>query len=400
MAMACTCLAGTLIADPPANIMSHFLGDPATKHRGHFLMGTDQAVPLNSTRGDRTVRLRVPYTRTRSRVAKVSVLLVDPCGVTTSAHVLSSSRHVHLCPVPTGTRKLLELQFSQMVELNQYILPAAGISEMEMRRYPTNTIFLIVLNGDPMKPRCNAYSLHSIFRGNWHEQWSDAGAAHGQFKPQSYFPKPIYWQLTCPRSQRGQPLNRGDTPFTSESTHSRTLPANMSFKLIDASRELPFEPDFDIVLNAAKVIERAARLLKPGGLLLLEDFDISSVVKTGGPAAQRWTSKYIELCTSRGMDPELGRKLEKIMSSAIGLSRVHVHKLSLPMNGAGSDENLNDLGRALRTFYIGGAEAVTRRHASHDFTDGMLQDYITEVNEQDCTALFDMYFCWAHRTES
>ena len=167
------------------------------------------------------------------------------------------------------------------------------------------------------------------------------------------------------------------------------------------------------------MIERAARLLKPGGLLLLEDFDISSVVKTGGPAARRWTSKYIELCTSRGMDPELGRKLEKIMSSAIGLSRVHVHKLSLPMSGAGSgelfppssynecspmpsalDENLNNLGRALRTFYIGGAEAVTRRHASHDFTDGMLQDYIKEVNEPDCTALFDMYFCWAHRTES
>ncbi|KAJ7195895.1 hypothetical protein GGX14DRAFT_403629 [Mycena pura] len=78
MAMACTCLAGTLIADPPANIMGtckyhldcvhlksvvqdysclaadlddasdtvvelgQVLGDPATKHRGYFLMGTDQ----------------------------------------------------------------------------------------------------------------------------------------------------------------------------------------------------------------------------------------------------------------------------------------------------------------------------------------------------------------------
>ncbi|KAJ7229844.1 S-adenosyl-L-methionine-dependent methyltransferase [Mycena pura] len=189
----------------------------------------------------------------------------------------------------------------------------------------------------------------------------------------------------------------------------RTLPANMSFKLVDASQELPLEPDFDIVharmvfchvLNAAKVIERAARLLKPGGLLLLEDFDVSSVAKTGGPAAQRWTLKYIELCASRGMDSELGRKLEKIMSSVNGLSRVHVHKLSLPMNGAGSDEDLNDLGRALRTFYTRGVEAVLRHPGSHDFTDGMVQDCITELNKQDCTALFDMYFCWAHRTKN
>ncbi|KAJ7200181.1 hypothetical protein GGX14DRAFT_400863 [Mycena pura] len=50
-AVACACLAGTLIADPPATMVStsfclrllagQVSGDPATKHRGYFLIEVD-----------------------------------------------------------------------------------------------------------------------------------------------------------------------------------------------------------------------------------------------------------------------------------------------------------------------------------------------------------------------
>ncbi|KAJ7189377.1 hypothetical protein GGX14DRAFT_408887 [Mycena pura] len=40
MAVDCTCLAGTLIADPQWVVQGQVLSDPATKHRGYFLMGT------------------------------------------------------------------------------------------------------------------------------------------------------------------------------------------------------------------------------------------------------------------------------------------------------------------------------------------------------------------------
>jgi len=270
-----------------------------------------------------------------------------------------------------------------MAELNQYILPSADKSEAET---------------------CRLDSIHIAFTRYFEGKLGFAPVSEVR-------PKKILdigcgsgaWAIQAAEQFPDAHILAVDMSPLPE----RTLPANMNFKVVDVSQGLPFEPEFDIVhermvfchlLNAAEVIERAAQLLKPGGLLLLEEFDMSSLVRSGGLAAQRWASQYNKLCTSHGKDPELGRNLEHIMSGVDGLSRVHAHKLSLPMNGAGSDESLNALGRAMRAFSIVGAEAVSK-NPSHDFPDGMFQDFLTELNEQNCMAFFDMYFCWAQRTK-
>ncbi|KAJ7342542.1 S-adenosyl-L-methionine-dependent methyltransferase, partial [Mycena albidolilacea] len=68
------------------------------------------------------------------------------------------------------------------------------------------------------------------------------------------------------------------------------LPKNMHFQMLDVMQDLPFkQSSFDVadtvwqVTNAQDVPERAARLVKPGGWLVVEDLNLQRIIDTRGP---------------------------------------------------------------------------------------------------------------------
>ncbi|KAJ7811279.1 S-adenosyl-L-methionine-dependent methyltransferase [Mycena olivaceomarginata] len=70
------------------------------------------------------------------------------------------------------------------------------------------------------------------------------------------------------------------------------LPKNVNFQIADVTQTFPFKQgSFDVVHtrlvimhvpDAKDVLERAAKLVKPGGWLLVEDLDMHSLVESGG----------------------------------------------------------------------------------------------------------------------
>ncbi|KAJ6577638.1 S-adenosyl-L-methionine-dependent methyltransferase [Mycena capillaripes] len=187
---------------------------------------------------------------------------------------------------------------------------------------------------------------------------------------------------------------------------NRNIPANMSFKLQDLSKELDIEKHtFDIVHarfvmipDGESAVKRAAELVKPGGVLILEDLDISPMLQTGGHAVQHHTSRILELFRSRKADAELGRRLAGIMTSTGYFPNVQVRRLSVPLSGkGGANTTENEFGLAFKKTWVQGAEAVGKRAIPNGPTEDMLKRLKEELESTGCQAVSDVYFCWARR---
>ncbi|KAJ7671465.1 S-adenosyl-L-methionine-dependent methyltransferase [Mycena polygramma] len=189
---------------------------------------------------------------------------------------------------------------------------------------------------------------------------------------------------------------------------NREIPSNISFKLGDLTKALDFdEATFDVVHarfvmihvpNGESAIKRAAALVKPGGLLILEDADITSMLRTGGKAAQEYTSRLIPVFESRKCDPELGRKLASIMTSTGYFPDVQVHKVAVPMSENGTEEGLNELGLGLKKSMLRAVDAIKERAAAETPDDRVAQEFREELESKGCVAAQELYFCWARRS--
>ncbi|KAF7369325.1 S-adenosyl-L-methionine-dependent methyltransferase [Mycena venus] len=177
----------------------------------------------------------------------------------------------------------------------------------------------------------------------------------------------------------------------------RQIPGNMSFQLGDLTKELNLEPNsFDIVHarsvmchvpNAIEAIQRAADLVKPGGLLLLLDVDMSTMLTTGGSRVYNYISALIPLYQKRGADFEIGRKLQDMMTSLGRFQSVQCHKVSLPFNGKAQDEATSQLSVATRKSWTRGVQVAGK--PPEGFTETIIKEYVEELNEEDCTAVWD-----------
>ncbi|KAJ7751757.1 S-adenosyl-L-methionine-dependent methyltransferase [Mycena maculata] len=187
----------------------------------------------------------------------------------------------------------------------------------------------------------------------------------------------------------------------------RKIPANLTFQLTDLAKELNFDKDsFDIVHarlvilhipDGESAVKRAAELVKPGGLLIIDDIDLASMLRTGGPAIVQAASKMIELFKSRKADSEIGKRIGDVISSTGYFTDVHVRKTAVPFSGVGANETENELGLALRKSWLQGAEAVRRSSIPQAPTEAMVEALRKELTRTDCTAVEDLYFCWARR---
>ncbi|KAF7342963.1 S-adenosyl-L-methionine-dependent methyltransferase [Mycena venus] len=188
----------------------------------------------------------------------------------------------------------------------------------------------------------------------------------------------------------------------------RQIPGNMTFAQLDLTKDWDLETQsFDVVHsrlvmshvpNGEHVVRRAAQLVKPGGLLIMEDIDVSSLARTGGPAAALLAAKAIQIWALRAADLEIAGKLAGIMSSPGCFPRVHAHKITLPLSGTGADEAVNELGLAIRKSWTGLSESLGNRFVDAGLTEAMIKAQSEELYGADCKATMDMYSCWALRS--
>ncbi|KAJ7476663.1 S-adenosyl-L-methionine-dependent methyltransferase [Mycena latifolia] len=183
---------------------------------------------------------------------------------------------------------------------------------------------------------------------------------------------------------------------------SLILPMNMRFERADLAHELNFEPEtFDIVhsrfvmchvSNGKDATERAASLVRPGGLLLLEDTDLTRIIETGGPVVRAVSSHFKDLLTARGADGEIGRKFEGIIAALGSFEDIHADQIIVPLCGTTPDAAMNELAVAMRK---SAAQALA---AAKGVAKEMAQQYKEEMGQKGCEG--SMYFVWARRSSN
>ncbi|KAJ7065738.1 S-adenosyl-L-methionine-dependent methyltransferase [Mycena amicta] len=189
----------------------------------------------------------------------------------------------------------------------------------------------------------------------------------------------------------------------------QTYPSNVEFQQTDLTKEWPFEDgSFDIVHSrlvlihlpgAPDIAQRAARLVKRGGYILLEDFDSTSCIRTGGPALKELFVHLTEFVAVRGADIQIGAKLQDILSRTELFSTLSSHKFSIPISSQGNDqpEALRELGKITRNFALSPVRTMLSALPSKDskITVDLLETAEKElqVGGGQWKAELDMYFC-------
>jgi len=189
---------------------------------------------------------------------------------------------------------------------------------------------------------------------------------------------------------------------------NRTLPANVTFQLADLTKELEFEAEtFDIVharsvmihvANAESTLRRASRLVRPGGLILIEEPDIGSFAESGGPATRTFICKIKEIQDMMGADVEFGRKIEGIVRNLGGFEDIQVRKLSLPFGANGPDEAFNQLGLGMKKTLATASEPLAKRFSDRGLTQEVVREYNEEQERSDNSSAMNFYLCWAMRS--
>ncbi|KAJ7049833.1 hypothetical protein C8F01DRAFT_723536 [Mycena amicta] len=194
------------------------------------------------------------------------------------------------------------------------------------------------------------------------------------------------------------------------STPGQTYPSNVEFQQVDLTKEWPFEDgSFDIVharfvlihlAGGADIGQRAARLVKRGGYILLEDFDFSSCITTGGPALREFVLYLTEFWARRGADKQIGAKLQDILSRTKLFSGPSSRKLAIPLSSQCNHqpEAMRELGATTRNFVLSAIRAMLSRLESQDprITMNLVDAVEKELGDGHWNAELDMHFCRGH----
>ncbi|KAJ7119622.1 S-adenosyl-L-methionine-dependent methyltransferase [Mycena epipterygia] len=166
------------------------------------------------------------------------------------------------------------------------------------------------------------------------------------------------------------------------------LPKNINFQIVDVTQNLPFEEEtFDVVHarlvlmhvpNGKDVLERAAKLVKPGGWLLVDDLNMRSMVEKSGPV-------YRE-------------KMESIIRSTGSFSEIDTHKISIPICHNGSvPQNMRRLGVVFNKTVKKVVDDWSQRFSEQGITNDLAEQYKKELDTNSHDVIVDMHFAWARR---
>ncbi|KAJ6588701.1 S-adenosyl-L-methionine-dependent methyltransferase [Mycena capillaripes] len=185
------------------------------------------------------------------------------------------------------------------------------------------------------------------------------------------------------------------------------LPKNVSFKLVDVTQSFPFkENSFDVVHarfllmhlpNAKDVIERAVKLVKPGGWLILEDINLCTLIESGGSMTSQVMALWAGIIKAQGADADIGREMEAIIQSTGSFSEIHTRKVTIPLCHDGSaPQNLARMGEVFKTTLKKLVAGWTKR-----FPEQVSEDIPEKVNKQmddnSREVKHDLHFVWARR---
>ncbi|KAJ7457658.1 S-adenosyl-L-methionine-dependent methyltransferase [Mycena galericulata] len=184
------------------------------------------------------------------------------------------------------------------------------------------------------------------------------------------------------------------------------LPKNMIFETLDVTKDFPFEEQsFDVVHarlllmhvpGSQVVLERVAKLVKPGGWLVLEDLDMQSMMESGGPVVKEVIRIWRNILNSRGADGDIGRKMESIIEASGAFSELGTQKIAIPICIDGSaPKNLTRLGAVFKTTVKKLVDDWSERFSAEGISKDMAEKYKNEVDMNVRPVFVDMHFVWA-----
>ncbi|KAJ7286996.1 S-adenosyl-L-methionine-dependent methyltransferase [Mycena rebaudengoi] len=186
------------------------------------------------------------------------------------------------------------------------------------------------------------------------------------------------------------------------------LPENLEFQLLDISKDWPFEDaTFDVVHirlvlahlpDGEKALERAAKLVKPGGWLIVEDSDLRRMVETGGPIVSKVVGLWLQILQSRGADAEIARRMESIIQNSHMFSEIHSKIVAVPICKYDSGpDNLKGLGITFHSTVKKIVDDWAQRFSAEGITKDLAKQYKEEIDGHVAGVLADMHFVWARR---
>ena len=118
---------------------------------------------------------------------------------------------------------------------------------------------------------------------------------------------------------------------------------NVEVQQLDVTREMPHRTGFDLVHarlllehlpQRTDVLRTLAALVRPGGSVLIEDFDwvTATMFDPDAPVAGRVADAVRTLMMGAGYEPHFGRRLPRLFSEA-GLTDVHTHAQAMQVTG-------------------------------------------------------------------
>jgi len=193
----------------------------------------------------------------------------------------------------------------------------------------------------------------------------------------------------------------------------RPVPPNFQFQQLDILTEpLPLEADsFDVVHarflflhlpNPQHTLERIARLVKPGGWLLIEELSVTGEVEGNAPAVRAGFGLTIKYWEADGGDARISGKLESVVRETGAFSEVNAHEVVVRVGNPSpaADPKRGPLGLAFvesvrRTFSL---EETHPRMLALGLTPELKRQFVEELSTLEWQMDIPTHFVWARKS--
>ncbi|KAF8210080.1 S-adenosyl-L-methionine-dependent methyltransferase, partial [Mycena galopus ATCC 62051] len=186
------------------------------------------------------------------------------------------------------------------------------------------------------------------------------------------------------------------------------LPKNINFQIVDVTQHLPFEQDsFDMLHarfvlmhlpNVRDTLERASKLVKPGGWLVLEDIYLRRLIETGGPVVSRVMALWAGIVEARGADAHIGGKMESMIRDTELFSEIHTRKIVIPIcDKSSASQATTKLSTAFRTTLKKLVADWAQRFSEQGISKDVAEQFDMEMDTNSPEVLHELHFVWARR---
>ncbi|EJU01928.1 S-adenosyl-L-methionine-dependent methyltransferase [Dacryopinax primogenitus] len=192
----------------------------------------------------------------------------------------------------------------------------------------------------------------------------------------------------------------------------RNPPRNVVLKQLNLLEGFPWEPEtFDIVHmrfllvhmpNFPELAKKCAQVLRPGGILLLEDLDLNLYAMDGEITdnIRTFYDHYHGHMAKSGVDGETGAKLEGVLHQLRMFSDIHVHNMPAPISGPFTDDpKLNKMGAEMRKSLGKAFDGIWVKMPGSGITQEMHDAMVHDAHDPSRQMYMDFYWTWSRKAE-